>query len=120
LVHQKDRDVIPDRIDAVTGVAFQGFRVRLENERLLANRADQDFQQVLRDHGRIVRQGAARKRGGAALGICIAQFRMEDGRWCGAEKGSHHRGHGGKQNLLTTKIAEGEPLRTRGKHRAAD
>jgi hypothetical protein len=56
LVHQKDRDVIADRIDPVAGVAFEGFGVRLEDERLFANRADQDFEQVLRNHVGIVRQ----------------------------------------------------------------
>ena len=50
LINQKDRDVIADGIDAVTSVAFEGFWVCLEDERLFAHGADQDFEQVLRNH----------------------------------------------------------------------
>ena len=49
-VHQQDGDVIPDRVDAVAGIAFKGLGVGLEDQRLLADGTDEDFEQVLRNH----------------------------------------------------------------------
>jgi hypothetical protein len=64
LVDQQYRDVIADGVDAVAGIALEGFGVGFEDERLLAGRANQDFEEVLRNHdGEIVRRGEGDRRG---------------------------------------------------------
>jgi hypothetical protein len=59
LINQKDRDVVANRIEAVAAIAFEGFGIRFEDKRLLADRADQDFEQVLRNHEEYCTTGAA-------------------------------------------------------------
>jgi hypothetical protein len=50
LVDQQYRDVIAHGVDAVAGIALKGFGVGLEDERLLAGRANQNFEEVGGDH----------------------------------------------------------------------
>jgi hypothetical protein len=75
LVYQKDRDVIANRIDAVACVAFQSFRVRLQDEGFFANRANQDFKQVLRNHEAYCTTRIAERH---CRSESPTQFKMED------------------------------------------
>ncbi len=57
LIDQHDRDIVLDRIDAVALGALQTLGILSVLERLLAGRADQDFEQFFGNHDlRIVRQ----------------------------------------------------------------
>lgn len=61
LVHQQDGDVVPHRIHPVAGATLQALPVVFERQGLLAGRADQNVEQVLRNHPHILRllwQGA--------------------------------------------------------------
>src|ERR1019366_8608529 len=49
-VHQHDRDVVLNGVHTAAFAAFQTFPVRLQDHRLLANRADQHLKQILRNH----------------------------------------------------------------------
>jgi hypothetical protein len=51
LIDQQYRDVIAYGVDAVAGIALEGFGVGLEDERLLTSRTDQDFEEVGGNHG---------------------------------------------------------------------
>lgn len=55
-IHQHDRDVVPHRVDAPALGALQAFSGLFELQRLLADWADQDVQQILRNHASIVRR----------------------------------------------------------------
>ena len=50
-INQKDRDLIPNGIDASALGALQAFTVVFQSEWFLADRADQDVEQILGDHG---------------------------------------------------------------------
>jgi len=54
-IDQQNRNVIPHRIDTTTLRALQALAVIFEDERLFAFRADQDFEQILGNHGVILR-----------------------------------------------------------------
>ena len=56
LIYQQNRDVITDRIDPVALAAFQAFAVSFYSQRLLTQRANQNIQQILGNHVRIVLQ----------------------------------------------------------------
>ncbi len=47
LVDQQNRNVVPDRVNPPTLVTLEDFRVHLQYQRLLANGAYQDVEQVL-------------------------------------------------------------------------
>jgi len=49
-VHQHDRDVVLNGVNAPAFTAFQTRPVRVENDRLLADRANQHGQQIRGDH----------------------------------------------------------------------
>jgi hypothetical protein len=51
LVDQHDRDSIPNRVDPATLGTLQTFAFVLERQRLFTDWADQDVEQVLRNHG---------------------------------------------------------------------
>ena len=53
-VGQQNRDIVPHRVDAAAFATFQAFGVLLMGQRLFANRTNQNIQQVLRNHDRIV------------------------------------------------------------------
>ena len=56
-VHQHDRDVVLNGVHTAAFAAFQTLPVRIQDHRLLANRADQHVKQILRNHsGFIVAQ----------------------------------------------------------------
>jgi len=52
LFYQQDRDVVPDRINPTTLPTLQALPLILENQRFLADRADQHVEQVLGNHER--------------------------------------------------------------------
>jgi hypothetical protein len=64
-VDQQNRNIVPNRIDAPALGALQAFSVFLEQQRFFAHGADQDVQQILRNHARILRlwQRAAQSAG---------------------------------------------------------
>jgi hypothetical protein len=55
-VDQQNRDVVPHRVNAPALQALQAFSRLFELQRLLAHRADQNFEQILRNHCCIVRR----------------------------------------------------------------
>lgn len=55
-IHQKDRDVIPHRIHPPALAALQALLIALNNQRLLADWANQDIEKVLGNHADILRQ----------------------------------------------------------------
>ncbi len=72
-VDQHDWDIVFDRIDAVTLLAFEGFRLFTVFECLLAGGTDQDFQQVFGDHVRDCTIGARFQ------GFKVSRFRRDHG-----------------------------------------
>jgi hypothetical protein len=52
LIDQQHRDIVAYRVDSAALGAFEALAVRLERERLLAKRADQNVKQFLRNHGK--------------------------------------------------------------------
>ena len=54
LIHQQDRDAVPDRIDPAAFTALQALAFVLQDQALLADRADQNFQQLWGDHGEMI------------------------------------------------------------------
>jgi len=54
-VDQQNRDVVPNRVDAAAFGALQAFSRFFEQQWLLAYRANQDVQQILRNHASILR-----------------------------------------------------------------
>ncbi len=55
LVHQHDRDSIPNRVDPAALGTLQTLSFVLQRQRLFTDWADQDVEQVLRNHGGILR-----------------------------------------------------------------
>jgi hypothetical protein len=55
LVHQHDWDAVPDRVDAAALGTLQTLSLVFQHQRLLADWAHQDVEQVLGNHGRILR-----------------------------------------------------------------
>jgi len=53
-IHQKNGDVVADGVNPAALGAFQAFAISLHSQRLLADGANQDIQQVLRNHDGIV------------------------------------------------------------------
>ena len=54
-VHQHNRDVVPNRVNAVTLGALQAFsRLFAMQQGLFARRADQNVEQILRNHANIL------------------------------------------------------------------
>jgi hypothetical protein len=51
LIHQKDRDTIPDGVDFAAAGALQGGAIVADGQRLAARRADQDLEKIGGDHG---------------------------------------------------------------------
>ena len=49
-IHQHDRDVVLDRIDAVALLALQALGIFPVFKSLFARRANQNFQQIFSDH----------------------------------------------------------------------
>ena len=49
-IDQHDRDVVLDGVNAPAFAAFQALSVRVQDHRLLANRANQHGEQILRNH----------------------------------------------------------------------
>jgi hypothetical protein len=49
-VDQQDRNAVLDRIHPAAFAAFQARRIFFQDERLLASRANQDVEQILRNH----------------------------------------------------------------------
>jgi hypothetical protein len=54
LVDQENGDIVANRVDAPALVALKAFSVFLEQQRLLARGADQDIEQILRNHASIL------------------------------------------------------------------
>jgi hypothetical protein len=54
-VHQHDGDVVPHRIDATALAALQALASVLQYQRLFADRADQNIEQILGNLGSILR-----------------------------------------------------------------
>ena len=73
-VDEKDRNPVPHRIHSPARPTFQAFMIRGSGERLLAGRADQDVEQILRNHGGIVPQWEERSF------VFSDQANLEDGR----------------------------------------
>jgi hypothetical protein len=57
-IHQQNWNVIADGVNPAALGAFQAFAISLHSQRLLADRANQNIQQILRNHERIVLQWA--------------------------------------------------------------
>jgi len=53
-IYQQNRNVVADWINPMALAAFQAFSVALDAQRLLAHWANQNIQQILRDHEQIV------------------------------------------------------------------
>ncbi len=49
-VHQHDRDVVLNRVHTAAFAAFQTSAIRIQDDSLLANRADQHVKQILVNH----------------------------------------------------------------------
>jgi hypothetical protein len=49
-IHQHDRNVVADRVDAPALSTFETLAIGLEHDWLLANRADQNVEQLLGNH----------------------------------------------------------------------
>jgi hypothetical protein len=58
-IHQKNGDVIADGIDSATLGAFQAFAISEDSQRLLADWANQNVEQILRNHQGILPQWLA-------------------------------------------------------------
>ena len=56
-IDQQNRNIVANWVDASTLRALQAFSSFLEQQRFLAHRANQDVEQVLRNHGSILRLG---------------------------------------------------------------
>jgi hypothetical protein len=56
LIHQQNRNVIADGVNPVALTTFQAFAVSFQGQRLLADWANQNVQQILRNHEQIVLQ----------------------------------------------------------------
>lgn len=56
LVHEQNGDIVAHRIHAPALAALQAFAVFFLRQRLLAHRANQDFEKLLGNHARILRQ----------------------------------------------------------------
>ena len=54
-VHQHDRNSVPNRVDAAALGALQTLSFVFQRQRLFAHRAHQDVEQVLGNHGKILR-----------------------------------------------------------------
>jgi hypothetical protein len=54
-IHQHDWDSVPDRINAAALGALQIFSFIFQRQRLLADWAHQDIEQILGNHGKILR-----------------------------------------------------------------
>ena len=50
LVDQHDRNIVPDRVDAMAFVTLQALGILAVFKRLFAGGANQDFEQILGDH----------------------------------------------------------------------
>ena len=73
-VYQHDWDVILDGVDPAALAAFQTVALRTQSHRLLANRADQHIEQILRNHsGSIVAQRQTRRITPHQTAICAAE-----------------------------------------------
>src|SRR4029077_6397754 len=66
-VHQHDRNSVPDRIDAAALGALQTLSFVFQRQRLFAHRAHQDVEQVLGNHGEILRDFSASVKAGKSL-----------------------------------------------------
>ena len=53
-VHQHDRDIVLNGVNAAADTAFQTLPVRVQDDRLFTDRADQHIQQILGDHRNII------------------------------------------------------------------
>ena len=53
-VDEHDGDVVLDGVNPAADGAFQTLAIGVQNHRLLAHRADQDVEQILRDHRGII------------------------------------------------------------------
>jgi methylenetetrahydrofolate dehydrogenase (NADP+)/methenyltetrahydrofolate cyclohydrolase len=53
-VHKHDRDIVLNGVNAAADTAFQTLPVRVQDDRLFTDRADQYVQQILRDHRDII------------------------------------------------------------------
>ena len=53
-VHQHNRDVVLNGVDTMAFATLQASTVGIQHHRLLANRANQDFQQIRRNHRDII------------------------------------------------------------------
>jgi len=56
LIHQKNRNVVADRIDAFTLSTLQALAIFFLNERLFAGGTNQNVEKTLGNHGSILRQ----------------------------------------------------------------
>ena len=54
LIHQQNRDTVADGIYPVALTALQAFAFMLQDQALLADGADQNFQQLWGDHGGMI------------------------------------------------------------------
>jgi hypothetical protein len=54
LIHQQDRNAVPDGVNPVALTALQALAFMLQDQALLANRADQNFQQLWGDHSEMI------------------------------------------------------------------
>lgn len=67
-VDQHNRDVILDGVDAAALAAFEAVTVGAEDDRLFADRTNEDFEEILGNHGGIIVQGAAVRLRGISAG----------------------------------------------------
>jgi hypothetical protein len=76
-VDQQNRDVVLNRIDAAAFATLQAFGFVLQRERLLANRANQNIEQILANHTALILQPA---RAGSIAADCdkIAEQPIKD------------------------------------------
>ena len=55
-VDEHDRDVILDGVHTAAFAAFETLAIRTQSHRLLADRADEDVEEILGDHDRFILQ----------------------------------------------------------------
>jgi len=54
LIDKENGDFVADRVDAMALGALQALAAVLELQRLLARRANQNFEEILRDHNEVI------------------------------------------------------------------
>lgn len=84
-VYQHDRDIVLNGVNAAADTAFQALPIRVQDDRLFTDRADQHVQQILGDHRdiivmlrEVILHGVIPRRGGNSRATSLPQETQEN------------------------------------------